>query len=112
MIHGLQHNLLGLSCFCRFEWELTPDMDHSDLLHVLLQQFLAQRLGPHIRRHILRIHMEGKDLVRLHVYSEERSLHDRMLVPGELTIVGAQPDRRKIVLVHASRSRHLVAEER
>ena len=89
-----------------------PHLDHPDLLHVLLQQFLAQRLGPHIRRHVLRIHMEGKDLVRLHVFSEERSLHDRVLIPCELTIVSAQPDRRKVVLVHASRRHHLITEER
>ena len=78
---------------------------------MLRQKLPTQRLGPHIRWHVLRIHMERFYLSILDVFSVERPLHQGMLVPAELAVMSAQPYSRQVVLIHPSRRRHLISEE-
>ena len=83
-----QHNLFELlrvssNCHCY----RSPGPHHPDLGHVPRHELPTNRLGPHVCRHLLRIHMEREDLVRLDVLSEKRSLDQRMLIPTELTVM-------------------------
>ena len=65
---------------------------HPDLLHMPREQLPALGLSTHVRRHMLSVHVKRLNPPFIAMLPEERSLHDRVLVPTELTIVGAQPD--------------------
>ena len=108
-----QHNLfvlLRVSANCHRYW--SPDPHHPDLGHVPRHELPTNWLGPHVRRHLFRIHVEREDLVRFNMLPEERSLDQRMLIPTELTVMRAQPYRGEVVLVHPRRRGHLIPVER
>ena len=108
-----QHNLFELhrvSSNCRRY--RSSDPHHPDLGHVPRHELPTNWLVPHVRGHLLRIHMEREDHVRLDMLSEKRSLDHRVFVPTELTVIGAQPNRREVILVHPRRRGHLVSVER
>ena len=81
------------------------------LRHMLRQELPTQRLGPHIRGHVLCIHMDWLYLSILDMLPLERPLHQGIFIPAELTVMRAQPYSRQVVLIHPSRRRHLVPEE-